>query len=251
MNTAELVAQAMAGLPSPSSATQPLTSETSPPSAPTPQPPPSDNGSASKKTLTTYLSERESPEFRKLVLGMDEETPGARKIARYAERWIKAAATNDPAAKSRWLVLAGATGVGKTHALRRAYAFLRNHSGDLWPRPYAMPPGVVCYTWSRIVGLGPMSWDDIEVEAQRARMVLVDDMGSETDRFRTGEPVERLRTLLDVCAGKWLLVTTNVPKAKFLDVFDARVASRLERAVVLDLVGVPDYRPRLIKDTEQ
>ena len=178
---------------------------------------------------------------------MDEEaSKGARSIARFTEGWIKAASNNDPAAKSRWLVLAGATGVGKTHALQRAYTFLRNHSGDLWPRPYAMPPGVVRYTWSRIVGLGPLSWDDIEVEAQRARMVLLDDMGSETDRFRTGEPVERLRTLLDACASKWLLVTTNVPKAKFLDVFDARVASRLERAVVLDLVGVPDYRPRLI-----
>lgn len=177
---------------------------------------------------------------------MDEEaSPGAKRIARFAEGWIKAAANNDPAAKSRWLVLAGATGIGKTHALRRAYAFLRNHSGDLWPRPYPTPPGVVCYTWSRIVGLGPLSWDDIEVEAHRARMVLIDDMGTEVDRFRTGEPAERLRCLLDVCVGKWLLVTTNVPKARFADVFDVRVQSRLERAVVLDLVGVPDYRPKL------
>jgi len=177
---------------------------------------------------------------------MDEDaSKGARNIARFVEGWIKAAANNDPAAKSRWLVLAGATGVGKTHALRRAYAFLRNHSGDLWPRPYATPPGVVSYTWSRVVQLERFQWDDIEVETQRARMVLIDDVGSEVDRYKTGEPAERLRVTLDLCAGKWLLVTTNVPKARFADVFDARVQSRMERAVVLDLVGVPDYRPKL------
>lgn len=176
---------------------------------------------------------------------MDEATPGARRIARYAERWIKAAATNDTGAKTRWLVLSGATGIGKTHALRKAYQFLRNHSGDLWPRPYATPPGVVSYTWSRVVQLERFQWDEIEVETQRARMVLIDDLGSEVDRYKTGEPSERLRMVLDLCAGKWLLVTTNVPKARFADVFDARVQSRLERAVVLDLVGVPDYRPRL------
>ena len=180
-----------------------------------------------------------------MVLAMDESTPGAKRIARYAEGWIKAAANNDPASKSRWLVLSGATGVGKTHALRAAARFLRNHSGDLWPRPYPTPPGVVSYVWSRIVDLGELSWDDIEVEAQRARMVLIDDMGTETDRFRTGEPADRLRRLLDLCVGKWLFVTTNVPKAKFADVFDVRVQSRMERAVVLDLVGVPDYRPKL------
>ena len=101
------------------------------------------------------------------------------------------------------------------------------------------------YTWSRVVQLERFQWDDIEVATQRARMVLIDDVGSETDRFRTGEPAERLRVILDLCAGKWLLITTNVPKAKFADVFDVRVQSRLERAVVLDRVGVPDYRPNL------
>ena len=177
---------------------------------------------------------------------MDEEaSPGAKRIARFAEGWIKAAANNDPAAKSRWLVLSGATGVGKTHALRKAYQFLRNHSGDLWPRPYPTPPGVVSYTWSRVIQRERFDWDDIEVETQRARMVLIDDLGTEVDRFKTGEPAERLRVILDLCAGKWLLITTNVPKAKFADVFDVRVQSRLERAVVLDLVGVPDYRPKL------
>jgi hypothetical protein len=49
---------------------------------------------------------------------------------------------------------------------------------------------------------------------------------------------------MEICKTKWLLVTTNVPKAKFPTVFDGRVASRLEFAVVLDLAGALDYRAR-------
>ena len=179
---------------------------------------------------------------------MDETaSAGASKISRYAEGWIKAAARNDRTAKSKWLILSGATGIGKTHALNRAATFLRNHSGELWPQWHKAPPGVVRYNWSRIVDLGPLSWTDIEGEVLRSQFVLLDDVGTETDRFRTGEAADRLRVLLDLCVGRWLLLTTNVPKAKFGDVFDVRVQSRFERAVVLDLVGVPDYRPKLIQ----
>jgi chromosomal replication initiation ATPase DnaA len=191
------------------------------------------------------IVERDNPEFRRVVFAMDETFGNAaRSIARFSEGWLKAACSNDPKVKSRWLVLAGSPGCGKTHALQAAYRFLRAHAIDCWPRWYTTPPSVTKFTWSRVVGLEPGAWEDIEAEANRATMVLIDDLGSEVDRYKTGEPTERLRRIMEICKGKWLLVTTNVPKAKFSTVFDGRVASRLELAVVLDLAGALDYRAR-------
>jgi hypothetical protein len=57
--------------------------------------------------------------------------------------------------------------------------------------------------------------------------------------------VERLRLVLEACESKWLLATTNATPAQLKTVWDARVASRLSRAAVLDLTGSADYRPRL------
>jgi hypothetical protein len=195
--------------------------------------------------LSTVIVERDNPEFRRVVFAMDETFGNAaRSIARFSEGWLKAACANDQKVKSRWLILAGSPGCGKTHALQAAYRFLRAHAIDCWPRWYTTPPSVTKFTWSRVVSLEPGAWEDIEAEAHRATMVLIDDLGSEVDRFKTGEPTERLRRIMEICKTKWLLVTTNVPKAKFPTVFDGRVASRLEFAVVLDLAGALDYRAR-------
>lgn len=244
-----LVAGAVARLPHLSNATQPSGTETLSESKPTPTGEPESLPIGLQPTrigpLSTVIVERDNPEFRRVVFAMDETFGNAaRSIARFSEGWLKAACSNDPKVKSRWLVLAGSPGCGKTHALQAAYRFLRAHAIDCWPRWYATPPSVTKFTWSRVVGLEPGAWEDIEAEANRATMVLIDDLGSEVDRYKTGEPTERLRRIMEICKGKWLLVTTNVPKAKFATVFDGRVASRLELAVVLDLAGALDYRAR-------
>ena len=176
---------------------------------------------------------------------MNETHSKAQLLARWTEAWIKAAATNDAESKGRWVVFAGRTGCGKTHALRAAYEFLRAASGQLWPEFYRGPVNVGCYRWSRIVSLGPLSWTDIEEEARGCKILLLDDVGSEVDRFRSGEPAERLRSLLEIAAPKWLLMTTNILRKDFAKAFDARVQSRLERAQCLDLGDAEDYRAKV------
>lgn len=127
----------------------------------------------------------------------------------------------------------------------RAYRFLRGHGVDLWPRWYPTPTSARMAVWSRVVSQGPLGWQDFEDEVKAARFVFLDDIGSEADKFRTGEPAERLRTILDLCATKWLMISTNMTRETFGRAFDSRVQSRLEQAAVLDMTGVPDYRPKL------
>ena len=242
MDTETLVNEAVGSLPPQNDATPssqgPMQLNDKPNSPP--------NGSdASSKTLIGCLSERNSREFRQRFLRMDETHPKASLTARWAEAWIKAAATNDKDSKGRWVVFAGRTGCGKTHALRASYEFLRAVSGQLWPLYHSGPVNVGCYRWSRIVSHGPLSWNDIEEEARTCRILLLDDVGSEADRFRSGEPAERLRSLLEIAAPKWLLMTTNILRKDFGKAFDARVQSRLERAQCLDLGDAEDYRTRV------
>lgn len=188
----------------------------------------------------------DSHEFRARWIGLDEDHhPKVKTLARWTEGWIKAACTNKKSAKTRWLVFSGSCGAGKTHALKRARSYIRAHGGALWPKFYQAPPNMRWVTWSKAVQLEKYGWDEFEEEVRQARMVFVDDIGSEVDKYKSGEPAERLRLFLDLCESKWLLGTTNVSRTSFSRVFDARAQSRLERAAVLDLSGVPDYRPKL------
>lgn len=166
-------------------------------------------------------------------------------MARWMEGWTKAAASNK-AGVGRWIAISGAPGCGKSHAVRGAYNFIRSHGVELMrARCYQQPPGIRFATWSKVVELGPLSWGDFQEEIRLAKIVVLDDVGSEVDRFKSGEPTERLRATLEACEHKWLAITTNIPQAEWSDKFDYRVASRLEQANTLDMAGVPDYRPKL------
>lgn len=241
MDIKTAVSEAMASLPQPTNAEPSLQEPTKPNDKPkSPQ-----GVTGSWSSLESCLSEDDSPEFRRQFIGLDETRHAkAAALARWTERWIKAAATN--AKPSRWVVFCGKAGSGKSHALRAAHAFLRAHGGALWPRWWkAGPPGVRMATWSKVVSVGPGHWADFEEEVHAARFVLLDDVGSETDRFKSGEPAERLRLVLDLCRTKWLLISTNLTRETFAKAFDSRIQSRLEQANVLEMSGVPDYRPKL------
>jgi chromosomal replication initiation ATPase DnaA len=176
---------------------------------------------------------------------MDETAPAGRRIATYAEAFVKAASRNKRD-RGTWLTISGPAGVGKSHALRRCHRFLAAHAVDLWDAGlWRAVPDAMLATWSRVVDLPRTEWDDWLFDLRRASFVCLDDVGSEVDRYRSGEPVERLRIALEICEPKWLMVTTNATPAQLKTVWDARVASRLSRAAVLDLTGCTDYRPRL------
>lgn len=192
--------------------------------------------------MASCLSEADSPDFRSLVLRMKENHPKVTTLARWVERWTKAAARNERV-NTRWVALLGPPGTGKSHAMRAAWDFLRSHNVDLWQlRHHSTPPSARFAIWSKVAGLGEGAWADFEDDVRRSAFVFLDDVGSEVDRFKTGQSVERLRLILDMCGAKWLLLSSNLTAETFGSAFDARISSRLQRARVLDMTGAPDYR---------
>jgi hypothetical protein len=91
------------------------------------------------------------------------------------------------------------------------------------------------------------AFEEAQREISEADVVVLDDVGSESDKFKSQQSVSRLRRVLGTCEHKWLMVSANFSKSEWPHKFDARVADRLEAMHYLDLSGVPSYRPKLRK----
>jgi len=193
--------------------------------------------------LGKLLSIRDSAEFRAKVIGLDESDPLPRRLSKSAEAWIKAAATNRRD-NGTWMVVCGPTGVGKSHALRASRDFMVNHAVDLYGEFWTCPPSVIHCAWSRIIDLDDEEWDNWLYDLRRSHVVILDDVGSEVDRFKSGAPAERLRITFETCERKFLLISTNLRPDRWVEAFDERVKSRMMRAVTLDMTGATDWRPR-------
>ena len=199
--------------------------------------------------MMSFLCSRTSSTYRQKILRLDESTPEALKLARYVEAFIRSAALNRRA-KGTWMVVTGPTGIGKTHALRHAKAFLANHAVDFWSNK--LWPSIPCTlfaTWSRIVSFERVDWENWLYDLRSAQMIFLDDVGSETDKFKTGEPAERFRIVLEICEKRFLLVSMNVSPTLWTSAWDSRVNSRLHRAVCLDLTHAPDFRTTIKTQT--
>lgn len=200
---------------------------------------------SSKRTQTTCPLEILS--HREKWLKMDESHAQIRRMATWVEAWTRAAAMNKRD-KGTFMVLAGPPGTGKTHACRMAGRFLRDHAIDFWMQGHwtgkSSVPALQWAVFSKAAGLERREWDDWLADCADASWIILDDVGSETDRYRSGEPAERLRRVLDLGRSRFLLVSTNVAPVGWKDAFDARVADRMAAAKTLDLTGAPSFRAK-------
>ena len=97
--------------------------------------------------------------------------------------------------------------------------------------------------WPKLVEItDDAEYEDAARDLREADVVLLDDVGAETDRFKSGAPTSRLRRILSDLENRWVLITTNLMPDQFLGRWDARVASRLSAARVFNAPNTPDYR---------
>lgn len=203
-------------------------------------------------TATTVLRAGllEDEAWRKKYFKLDEtHHPKVQKLATWGEWFLRYAANNNRT-KGAWLAIGGPPGVGKTHVAQKVYAWLACYAIDLWQSgKWHKVPRVAKWDWPRIVeddsgeiweealnGINGMVASDI---------VVLDDVGAEVDRFKSEMNKGRLRSAMNACEGKWLLMNTNIEKADWETQFGVRGADRLRAAHYLDMTGVPSYRPKL------
>ena len=162
-------------------------------------------------------------------------------VEAFAGRWFR----REPS--QRLLVLSGITGCGKTHclhAIERVASLLSvtAYTGLRWPHP----PTLWSVEWPRVVATCDDSTEDsVLTDCNDADLLLVDEIGAESDRYRSGHSTGLLASLLNRridTPGLYTLITTNVPPSEWSSRWDARIENRLLRgSVVVDLSDAPSY----------
>ena len=225
------------------------TSESSRPKSNTTSGTGSECGDSRSSRLWKILSAEKSPQFRADVIGLNEVDAVVKRMSIWTEAWIKAAAINKrEEGTSKRLALAGVPGCGKSHALRAAHRFLDGYASELfWERLWghsALPEA--CFgVWSRLMERSADGFDDWMSDAKRASWVFLDDVGADVDKFKSGEPNERLRRVLELSERRWMMITTNIEPSDWPKKFDLRVSDRLSAFRAPDLAGAKSWRTRL------
>lgn len=189
-----------------------------------------------------------SPEWRSRVIGLDEAVhPNVSTMAKAAE-WFSKACLRDNRSKGSWMVLCGDTGVGKTHVAKKVGAYVRAHQIDAYASGWIRSDNLfspVFARWDTIADASDREFNELlDYEVRGAWLVILDDIGAETDRFKSGVPEARLKAILDASENKWLLMTTNVHPDSWEERWGRRVQDRLREAIIITLDGVESYRGR-------
>lgn len=230
-------ALAQAGLP-------PLSSETQPS-----QEPSGCESSSEPKTPRPILARgwpTESPEFRKELFRLDEtHDPRVKDLALCGEWYVRALANNQRE-QGTTLMLSGPAGTGKTHIARAIYRYVQAWGVDIMDRHNGKHPMARWIDWPDIAEADDQTdFEDACYEIDRSNFFVLDDIGSESDRFKNAVPTSRLRRILSRTEGKWIIATTNLPREECLNFYDTRVADRLDSFRWFTMPNVPSYRSKL------
>lgn len=160
--------------------------------------------------------------------------------ATFCSRWY----ANDRQRKP-WLVIGGRTGCGKTRIAKGVYHFAQAHNVDAflvggWGN-LAAPDSQMVH-WPTVVGWNDKDFEDLLRDLKTNALIILDDIGAETDRFKNAVSVVRLCQVLEICDHKWLFATTNVDRTQWKQMWDVRVADRLRQSAWLPMFEVPSYR---------
>lgn len=172
------------------------------------------------------------PKWRAKWLRLNEAAhPEVESLALAAEQFAMRLFENDRSGP-RLLVLGGRNGTGKTHVARALHRYfsalaLEAMTRGHWPC-HEVPHSAFC-EWAELAECEPgksvPAWDS----AIAADLLVLDDVGADVDRFKSGLPVANLARMLNARERRWTIITLNHPPGAWVDRFDKRVSDRLHR----------------------
>ncbi len=182
-------------------------------------------------------------EWERKWFDMEVHHPDVQMAADTVRLWLLKWFHNLPAPPL--LVLVGCTGCGKTHLARKAaYWASRVAVLKFEQQKLAEVPATAFESFAGMANSKEMEgkeWTQTMKEIDRASLFVLDDIGTETDPFRDGEPVNRLTEILNRRARRFTLITTNVAESLWAERWDARVADRLRRFSEVVVVNAPSF----------
>jgi DNA polymerase III delta prime subunit len=183
-----------------------------------------------------------SESWRTAVFGLNPTHPEVAKLALTLEGFLRRALHNDRTCGTQ-LLIAGNPGTGKSHACQRLAQQFQAWAIDAlcegkWGT--SRVPSVEFREWSAICD--HPGFDEIIGDLKRASLIILDDVGSELDRFRNGATTEKLRRTLEAVKNHWVLATTNLSDQALTKAYDARVTSRFDAFARIEVFNAPDFR---------
>lgn len=146
----------------------------------------------------------------------------------------------------RWLAISGSPGCGKTKVARGIYRFSMSHGPDIIARKGLVKWASAWINWRSVAEADDEDdFKDALFEVRECSLLVMDDLGAETDRYKSGVPISRLRQFLAEIERKWIILTSNQTLAELTGRYDSRVVDRLRAFEWLELGEVPSYRPKL------
>lgn len=184
--------------------------------------------------------------WRREFLGLDESHhPLVRTLGIMVERFTRSCLRNNRS-KGHWLTICGQTGAGKTHVAQCVATYVGHgqiQAMGIWiHKDYLPSPAFI--QWPIEVRRNDREWDVLMSEMVGCHLVVVDDIGAEIDKFKSGEAVVRLWEVLETSRDRWLFLTTNVRPLKWRETFGQRCSDRMLEGGVVDVSDVPSYRTR-------
>ena len=147
-------------------------------------------------------------------------------------------------ANPQLLIVTGPCGNGKTRLAMGCYRYVCALAVTGWQCGWwsNKVPSCGFYHWSCLSSVKHEDRDGLWRDAIESDFAVLDDVGSETDRFKSGEPIENLRLMLGARDGKSTLITTNIPESQWAAKWGGRVEDRLyRRSEIVTLANVPSY----------
>lgn len=180
--------------------------------------------------------------WQRLRIGLETITPAVQEMATETQAWCLRVRENSRATATL-IVLVGPFGCGKTRMLRAAWRYVRDISMRVDDPRWKKSLSIADVSWPQFLGDYIENRNDERYEdVINSDVVFLDDLGAESDRYRSGEPNQILGDLLGALGKKFVFCTTNIAPDGWTERWDGRVADRLLRngSVVVD-----GYAPEL------